>query len=691
MLGPVFYADLRSHSRRPRMLLLRMGFLGILLCMFILCYAGLPVSASKKQATVLADFASQFVFLYMIGQFVFLMLIGPTYVASAIAEEKQRGTLDYLFSSNLSNYEIIVGKYFSRLFLLLQYVLIGLPVLALTQLIGGVSLELIVGMLLGTLGCLASLTALSLLLSVISRQGRDALVRTFMVLISLLGSWYLLFELRHSTLLDSLIGPLNAAEARVAINHVLNLNPVYIALLLREHLRVFGNIEGLPLRWFGLCCGLHLIMAAGFVAASILIVRKRFHKINDLTVKRDQLVHAYTKPAVWAVYPLYWKERYVHSKAWKVFGWQRWLQRTIAPSVSLLVIKPVFVLVVLSLFFGYLILFPELLQSSQWLLPLTSWIVFGLILCSMLAALVRTASGIAIEKDRETWDTLIASPVTTNDLLLCRLYGGFLSARWLFLFSVIIMVAVCTRPLSIQMGYYSPPSSRVTASFVFAITNVGYLIFTLGLAGYYSLSSSSSIRNVMSALTVMLVLNLFPLGVLFFYRGGSTTSVLVNVIYVVTDPASIIVIICLGCFALLCVVLYYRMPQLRWLYGIVKWLGNLLLLNALLLLVLSSFTFAFGEFFPFHRVVMFGAPHMLDFTMLSEFIFPLYHRYYGDERGALLFLFSSGVVFGSVGVLLFLWSVRKLRRTCGRVEYSSLAAKQRRLDRSHYAPQDAAD
>ncbi len=104
MLGPVFYADLRGHSRRPRLILLRIGFLCILLCLFLLCYTGLPSNLSRKPSTILADFASQFVFFYMIGQFVFLMLIGPTYVASAIAEDKQRGTLDYLFSSHLTNY-----------------------------------------------------------------------------------------------------------------------------------------------------------------------------------------------------------------------------------------------------------------------------------------------------------------------------------------------------------------------------------------------------------------------------------------------------------------------------------------------------------------------------------------------------------------------------------------------------------
>ena len=185
----------------------------------------------------------------------------------------------------------------------------------------------------------------------------------------------------------------------------------------------------------------------------------------------------------------------------------------------------------------------------------------------------------------------------------------------------------------------------------------------------------------MSALTVLLTLNLLPFVVQRFFQGSNSTNSLVAIIYFVTDPNSVIVMIGLGFLAILSVVLYYKMPRMRWLYEVVKGLGNLFLLNAILLLVLSSFAFAFGSYYPFDRTVMFVAPIVLDYMMLSEFIISIDARYYGGtiDGGPQLFHFSSGVVFTLVGALLYWLSVRKLRRTCGRVEYSKLAVKQRRL------------
>jgi len=186
---------------------------------------------------------------------------------------------------------------------------------------------------------------------------------------------------------------------------------------------------------------------------------------------------------------------------------------------------------------------------------------------------------------------------------------------------------------------------------------------------------------VMSSLAVVLTLNLLPVIVQRFFLGSNSTNSLVAIIYFVTDPSSVLVILGLGGLAILSVVLYYKMPRMRWLYEVVKGLGNLFLLNAILLLVLSSFAFAFGSYYPFDRTVMFVAPLMLDYMMLSEYIIPIAGRYYGGslDGGPQLFHFTSAVVFTLIGALLYWLSVRKLRRTCGRVEYSRLAVKQRRL------------
>lgn len=675
MLGPVFAADLRSHTRRPRVIILRILFVSVLLCLFILCYAGLPGSLSKKQASILSDFANHFVFLYMLGQFVFLLLIGPTYVAGAIAEERQRGTLDFLFSSNLTDAEIVYGKYFSRLALLMQFVLIGLPVLALVQLIGGVSLEMVAGMLLGTLGCLASLTALTLLLSVVSKHTRSALLRTFIVVVLVMIVWVLLWQMVKS---QSAPRPF-AVPARSTIEPIIEiliyLNPLYISMKLRETLALTGTIEGLPLRWFGICLLIHVFLATLLLVWAKSIVRTRFLRQIDLSVKRDRIVRAYQKPEVWDNWALYWKERYVQGGgSIRLFGWVYWLENLLPNMAARKVAIPA-VLAVMVPLIGYMIEFD--IFSNQTLISIAIWLAFGLLIASFLAALMRTTSGIASEKDRDTWDALVASPVKMEDILLSRVYGGLLSARWLFVSAIVLMAMLSFSQKDLVRMHQVPTLLKVL---LFCLANLGYMVFFLGIGAFFSMNSNSSIRNVMSVLTFLTMLNLLPVISSIFFGSGNSTTALVEVLFFLTSPASIPVILGLGFVAMLSMVCYYKFPKFRWLYNLVLWMGNMLAINAVLLLIISGFTFAFGGYIPFAKMVLFVAPVMLDYLYYSTFIFPTHVSYYYsyDDSGEILFLLSSSVLFLIIGLLLYWWALARLKRTSGRVEYSSIAVRVRK-------------
>lgn len=657
---------------------LRLLFLCILLALFLSCYYSLPGAISKSHSTVLADFAGRFVMMYMIGQLFFLLIIGPTYVASAIAEERQRGTLDYLFSSDLTSYEIIVGKYFSRLFLLLHFVLIGLAPLMLAQMIGGVSLELILGMLLGTIGCLASLTALTLLISVVSRDNRQALLRSFavfglLVLIWFTARWY--FPLGVA-----MYSPFHLNGDLYSL--FVSSNPLQLTYLLSEQQAKVGNIDGLPLRWFGECFVIHAVIAVLLVTATVLSARRQFLHLKNALGKQSSNAQGITKPAIWTNFPLYWKEKYVFHGVWRRLSWSYLLKHVLFPTVTLRILGFVaFGIVYLSV-----LLTVMLLQANDRsvrafiseITPVALWAILALLFCSMLAGIMRTASGIAAEKDADTWDALVASPVSTNDLLLSRLYAGFLSARGLFILSMLIMIPVSAiRFNDYTNGYlrYIPGGS---SNVVFILANVLYCWFALCLASYFSLSSNSSIRNVMSTIMVLLMLNALPLVAGMFFYGNNSTRLVVAVLYFFSDPISAFVIIGLGLLAMVCVVFFYRNPRLRWLFNIVKWLGNMLLLNAVFLLIFSGFAFAFEGYMPFDRMVLFFAPWVMDHILLSQNILVIQNRYYGDANGLVLMQLSSSVAFALFGVVLLLLALRKLKRASGRVEYSRLAAKKRR-------------
>lgn len=681
MLGPVFTADLRSHSRRPRVILLRITFLILLLCLFILCYASLPNYFGKKQATILSDYASRFVNLYMIGQFIFLLIIGPAYVAGAIAEEKQRGTLDYLFASNLTNYEIIIGKYFSRLALLFQFVLAGLPVLALVHLIGGVSLELMIGMLMGTTGCLASLTALTLLISVYSKNSRQALMLTALVAFILGCVWYLVLLLLKSTLLYSWFDNQTAAVLHKTVTSILFLNPVYISQILQFTLISIGSIEGLPIGWFGICLVQHLLLAALLLLIAMLSLRRRYHQQVEKTVSRNRMVRAYHKPPVWDDYPLYWKERYVSGSPWKWSAFLLWWKHLSPPMKLLMLVGFISIVWIL----GFACLQYYVIGGTPWLrgTPIftISLLHFCLLVVSYLVAILRTASSFAVEKDRDTWDTLVASPISIQDLLLSRIYGGWLSARWYFVSSMLILIGFFFLS-SDSRGAYTSFGEPFQKSFLplvsYIISNVGFLGFAIVLAAYFSLSSNSSIRNVLSSLTVMVMLNLLPLVASTFFGSSNSVESLVAILIFLTDPRSIPVIVSLGLLAIFSVIAYYKMPRLRWLYDVVKWMGNMMALNAVLLLVMSGFTFAFGGYISFERMVLFVAPLMLDWAVLTEFLlYPGSYRfgYDSNSQSVALFQFSSCVLFVLVGLLLYWISIWRLKLKSERIEHSRLAMR----------------
>src|SRR5205823_2023088 len=86
----------------------------------------------------LPKFAESFFYTFLAAQFTAVFLITPAYTAGAIAEEREHRTLDYLLATGLSDREIVVGTMAARLANLSLLVLAGLPVLCLTQFLGGV-------------------------------------------------------------------------------------------------------------------------------------------------------------------------------------------------------------------------------------------------------------------------------------------------------------------------------------------------------------------------------------------------------------------------------------------------------------------------------------------------------------------------------------------------------------------------
>src|SRR5262249_16952390 len=122
-------------------------------------------------------------------QFILVTLLTPVYTASAVAEEKERRTLEFLLATDLRNREIVLSKLLARFLNLGMLILACLPILALLQFMVGLDLDLVLASYGATLATVASLACLGMFFSVLVRRGRDAILLTYLCAFAYFVSW----------------------------------------------------------------------------------------------------------------------------------------------------------------------------------------------------------------------------------------------------------------------------------------------------------------------------------------------------------------------------------------------------------------------------------------------------------------------------------------------------------------------
>lgn len=201
LFGPVFVYEALRLARHPRYLLARVAFAVLLAGLFTYAYFHWAKSnADVNVGNALsihaeAELAETFFSIYMVVQFAMVVLLTPAFVAGAIAEEKERRTLEFMLATDLANREIVLGKLAARVGNMTLFLLAGLPVLSFVQFFGGVDPDRLVAGFAATLVTMLGLSAVSLFCSVTSRRTRDAVVLAYFLTITYLGASFILSEL----------------------------------------------------------------------------------------------------------------------------------------------------------------------------------------------------------------------------------------------------------------------------------------------------------------------------------------------------------------------------------------------------------------------------------------------------------------------------------------------------------------
>lgn len=484
IFGPVFLYDAIRTARQGRHIVLRCLFavgLAGMLCWLYLAWFPSPepirglgelFQSRSLDAKDLPRFAESFFSTYLIVQFTAVLLLTPVYTAGAITEEKERGTLEYLLTTDLRNQEIVLGKLASRFANMVLLILTGLPVLSFTQFLGGVDPNLVLASFAATGATMLSIGSLGILCSVNHRRTLTAISATyFWIVLFLICCW--------------------------CVPWVNMAHPVFAYLHLEEAL------QNQQLEWaVFLYVGMHGLAAWLFCAWAMVRLRSyglgwqafRNVKVTAAPLPRTLEYVAFhrlkEKPRrIWDN-PMLWKETQVENQYRLHLVYRAMVIIGLVGSAYLATLW----------FFGILLssLFESELGSE--LMNLYIRIVGTTIACCLLVLIGFWSAGtISRERDRQTLDGLLTTPLERSEILLAKFWGGILSVRWGMVALAIVWVGGL-----VTLGLHP------LALFLLAGAWAAYVSFTACLGMWFSQVSSSTLQATFRTLLIIFILSMSP-------------------------------------------------------------------------------------------------------------------------------------------------------------------------------------
>ena len=185
---PLVVRELRSQARAKTGFILR----SVVVCLLLSPIVMVGLANGYQSAKGSEFFGALATFL-----FYGLLLLGPLISAGCITTEKEGSTLGLLFLSPLRPFDIVAAKFVSNLLRLLSVVVSGIPVLAVTLLLGGVTWQQISGAAISMMALVVLIVGVSVLVSAICSRTGTAVFLAYLYLFSInLGLWWLILWLK---------------------------------------------------------------------------------------------------------------------------------------------------------------------------------------------------------------------------------------------------------------------------------------------------------------------------------------------------------------------------------------------------------------------------------------------------------------------------------------------------------------
>jgi ABC-type transport system involved in multi-copper enzyme maturation permease subunit len=509
LLGPVFRAELVRAPRKLRYYSLRVVYgIGLLLLLW-LNYLELARTATYRGGMPRIDDYSSFAentFIWFASvQLGTILLLIPAIFGGAIADEKQRKTMHYLMASRLSSAEIVLDKLAARLLHVGTFILLGLPMMSLLTLFGGVALNFVAGAYLATFSITFFTASLSILISTIARRVRQAVLIAYVFIIA----WLIVPPLADSV--TAWLYP-NFYQSFGPVNDwALNTGPLGLSTLnsrgvMRGFITPGAKAPSLLELYFWMV-GLQIGAGVFFILIAAWRLRPIFRRQEESRPRLTWFASRARTPR-WLKRPecgpdaMLWREK--HFARTDVFTKLVLLPATIILTVTVILggrfdetVRESFVDVWSK---GYAVSTRDTLALNTTLryispLYLTLW---------LLAVAGAAASSVTFEREQDTWDSLVSTPLSGWQILRgksigtlwgLRGFGGLLSLFWI---------------VGLAAGAVHPFGLLVALGVVAILT-----WFVIALGTHASLTSKKTSRALTATIVILLCLNVGYLVVLF--------------------------------------------------------------------------------------------------------------------------------------------------------------------------------
>lgn len=441
LTGPVFDKELRVSSRRKRTYVLRSLYLLLLLLFVVLMwleeidrrtYANpvYQVSRMSEAGLVISTLIVWF-------QFVAAQIILGISLSTAISDEIYSRTLGVLMTTPITSVQIVLGKLFSKLLIVLQLILISIPMLGIVRIFGGIPWMYILSSLYLTITTALVVGSIGLLWSIFCRRAYVSIIATVLTVGVLFGLSALFFIILVEIFdLDKTLGE------PFLFNFFYATNPYATYILNTIHYIEPGGI-GQQIVHHWILNGIVMLCLAGVLLclAFILVRRAALAQIAGDRAAQSEAKQRRNRPPrdiplrTVSSNPILWKE----CSAPLLGRRKKWMFGLILAGLAL---------VLLSYILLACMSFKPLRDDETHAFYLCVFLGLG-----MLFTLIIPATTISSEKESNSWMILLASPLTPRQIVWSKYIGSIRRClpAWLFLFlHLLLFVSIGTiHPVSL--------------------------------------------------------------------------------------------------------------------------------------------------------------------------------------------------------------------------------------------------